>query len=36
MAKVGAPILRETDEDELVGFGSKGEEVLVITLETLR
>lgn len=28
--------LRETDEDELVGFGSKGEEVLVITLETLR
>ena len=28
--------LRETDEDELVGFGIKGEEVLVITLETLR
>jgi len=28
--------LRETDEDELVGFGSKDEEVLAITLETLR
>ena len=28
--------MREMDEDELVGFGSKGEKVLVITLETLR
>jgi len=26
---------RETDEDELIGFGSNGEEILVITLETL-
>lgn len=34
--KWGHRFRRETDEDELVGFGSKGEEILVVTLETLR